>query len=387
LKIALVHNFSLSKKTGGAERTAFKILEYLSFSSFEVIYCTLGAKSKNVSSKVLSNGIRHYGFPARNPFQSRGRGLKKFFFHVFEIFNLLSFLDFWKLAKRENLRFIFFHNPKGFSFAIWVCAVLQRIPFCLVNHDYYNICINSCFFKKVNGSCKSQCASCKTFRFFPWLLHYFSDFVVFLSYNQKRIFNQRGWFLNKKSFVVPPAIDSADYKPKIGLARKVGFIGRLDSTKGVSDFLDLCKSLSSTDLTFYIQSFRSDPSLSYYKSRAENIKNLKWVNEENLTFLRKIDFLVAPTQWEEPFGRVFLESLSVGTPCIGYPRGAISEIMTKELSIFVPKTCEVSSLSERLLFFYQKENEYKIYSKLCIERYRVFKNFFSRGMNAVIARV
>ena len=84
---------------------------------------------------------------------------------------------------------------------------------------------------------------------------------------------------------------------------------------------------------------------------------------------------------------MFLESMSVGTPCIGYQRGAISEIMTKELSIFIPKTCEVSSLSERLLYFYQKEHKYEFYSKLCIERYKVFKDIFPRRMNAVIARV
>ena len=387
MNIALIHNYPLSNTTGGAERTAFKILEYLRVSSFNVVYCTLGTSSNYVFSEKMANGIKHYHFPKRNPFQDLRGGYQKMLFHIFELFNFVSFLDLWRVTKKEDFRFIFFHNPRGFSFAIWICAILRGIPFCLVNHDYYNLCLNSCFFKKNAGTCRNQCVSCRTFRFIPWLLHFFSDFAIFLSLNQKKIFNAQGWFLGKKAFIVPPSVDTGRYKPKNAFTHKIGFIGRLDSTKGVNDFLLLCKLLKYSDLTFYIQAFKSDPFLLYYKSKSADIKNLKWVHKGNLTFLREIDFLVAPSQWEEPFGRVFLESLSVGTPCIGYRRGAIAEIMTKDLSIFLPRNFEIHSIKEKLLFFYKNEKNYTFYSRLCIERYKFFRQGFSKAMNSVVSRV
>lgn len=387
MKIALVHNHSLSKTTGGAERTAFKILEHLKSSYFEVVYCTLGKKSDPVSSHLLNNGVRHYEFPNRNPFYGRNDFLGKGLFHFFDVFNLRSFLDFWKVADKECFSFVFFHNPKGFSFGIWLCAVLQKIPFCLVNHDYYNICINSCFFKRQAGTCKRQCFSCSLFRFFPWLLHFFSEFAIFLSSNQRIIFQKQGWFLRKKTFIVPPLIDSVVTKPKSFFTKKVGFIGRLDSTKGVDDFLELCRLCDATDIRFYIQAFSSDPNLFFYKSKGKGLKNLNWARKSNLSFLREMDFLVVPSKWEEPFGRVFLESLSCGTPCIGYPRGAIHDIMHGDLRIFIADKCEINSIRKMLLHFYKQELFYSKYSRLCQKRYLDFIYLFRTSLNAAIRRV
>lgn len=387
MKIALVHNFPLSKTTGGAERTAFKILKQLISLNYDVVYCTLGSNHKKVCLGYLKRHIKHYSFPQSNPFTSSGSRLGKIFFHIIEAFNIRTFFDFWKVAKHEGFRFVFFHNPKGLSYSIWACAILQSIPFCIVNHDYYNICINSCFFKKNSGVCDSQCLSCKTFRFVPWLLHFFSDFVIFLSHNQKKIFNAQGWFLNSKAFIIPPSISPAVHKPKPYFTKKVGFIGRLDATKGIGDFIALSRLFSSSDLTFYIQTFKGDPLLSYYKTRTNDIKRLKWVHKNNFVFLREIDFLIVPSKWEEPFGRVFLEALSVGTPCIGYPRGAIPEIMNGNLSIFIAESCEVKAIEKKLLFFYGNENFYKRYSLQCIKRYNFFKYLFSRSMISVISRV
>lgn len=377
----------MSKNSGGAERTAFSILKYLRSLNFDVVYCTLATKSFFSSSRRLENGFRHYTLPKRNPFRSQDGALNKLLFHFFEIFNFVTFFDFWKLAKKEGFRFIFFHNPKGFSFGIWLCAIFQRIPFCLVNHDYYNICVNSCFFKKNTGTCKKQCVSCRTFHFFPWLLHFFSEFSVFLSLNQKRIFNSQGWFLQKKAFIVPPLIDAKKIKPKRLYARKVGFIGRLDPTKGVDDFLTLCNLCKATDITFYIQAFRSDSNLDFYKSRSTYLSNLKWAHKNNLSFLREMDFLVIPSKWEEPFGRIFLESLSCGTPCIGYPRGAIQEIMTGDLSIFITENCDSMSIKQKLCFFYNNERDYFKYSSACIKQHSLFSLRFYNLLNTAIKRI
>lgn len=44
------------------------------------------------------------------------------------------------------------------------------------------------------------------------------------------------------------------------------------------------------------------------------------------TFFEKVDFLVVPSIWEEPFGRVIVESFSSNTPVIASNIGGIPEI-------------------------------------------------------------
>jgi glycosyltransferase involved in cell wall biosynthesis len=49
---------------------------------------------------------------------------------------------------------------------------------------------------------------------------------------------------------------------------------------------------------------------------------------------------VVPSIWEEPFGRVALESLFHGVPVVASNRGALPEIVTKEFGIIVEPTEE-----------------------------------------------
>lgn len=50
-------------------------------------------------------------------------------------------------------------------------------------------------------------------------------------------------------------------------------------------------------------------------------------DEEKDAFLGNALALLAPFDWPEPFGLVFIESLACGTPVITYPRGSVPEII------------------------------------------------------------
>jgi glycosyltransferase involved in cell wall biosynthesis len=47
-----------------------------------------------------------------------------------------------------------------------------------------------------------------------------------------------------------------------------------------------------------------------------------------IEFLRPLAFLVVPSLWDEPMGRVVPEAFSVGTPVLGARRGGIPEMVT-----------------------------------------------------------
>lgn len=74
-----------------------------------------------------------------------------------------------------------------------------------------------------------------------------------------------------------------------------------------------------------------------------NIKDVQFMGQMSYSavreYLRKAQLVVVPSIWEEPFGRVALESLAAGTPVLATNRGALGEIVTNgETGIIVEPT-------------------------------------------------
>ena len=57
-------------------------------------------------------------------------------------------------------------------------------------------------------------------------------------------------------------------------------------------------------------------------------------------FLGNALALLAPINWAEPFGLVFLEALACGTPVVAYNRGSVPELLEPEVTGFVVEDLE-----------------------------------------------
>jgi glycosyltransferase involved in cell wall biosynthesis len=60
--------------------------------------------------------------------------------------------------------------------------------------------------------------------------------------------------------------------------------------------------------------------------------------KEKSNFLKNARGLIAPIQWEEPFGLYFIEAMACGTPAIAFKKGAAPEVINHGKSGFVVKT-------------------------------------------------
>jgi len=57
-------------------------------------------------------------------------------------------------------------------------------------------------------------------------------------------------------------------------------------------------------------------------------------------FYSKAKALIAPIQWEEPFGLFFTEAMACGTPVIAYDQGSVKEIIDDSMNGFIVKNIE-----------------------------------------------
>lgn len=68
-----------------------------------------------------------------------------------------------------------------------------------------------------------------------------------------------------------------------------------------------------------------------YSSIIKSPENL----DEKQMIYGKAAYFLYPVQWEEPFGLVFLEAMTCGTPVIAFARGAVPEIIVDGVTGFI----------------------------------------------------
>ena len=133
----------------------------------------------------------------------------------------------------------------------------------------------------------------------------------------------------------------------VGLPLRLGYLGRLDPMKGVELLLaTLSTSLKNRDWTILIGGRGSVAGNSSPEYEAKLRKTYQDPRIQFLGFLdpakllSKIDVLVVPSIWQEPFARVTIEAYAHGVPVIGSRRGGIPESIEhgKTGYVFDPET-------------------------------------------------
>ncbi|HEY9744763.1 MAG TPA: glycosyltransferase family 4 protein [Oculatellaceae cyanobacterium] len=194
-----------------------------------------------------------------------------------------------------------------------------------------------------------------------WLINHFSDTVICIS---EAVRNQFGPFLDQdpeRFQVVYNALELNAYRPLVpgndpqrtilrslalndlGLSDtrtfRVGYIGRLSEGKGFHELLEAVAMLKLRDMSVEVLVAGNFVDEAYKKRILDRVQQAGLEEEvhflgyrDDLTQIYEvIDLLVVPSR-NEPFGRVVIEAMANGIPCIATHSGGIPEIIDQGMT-------------------------------------------------------
>ncbi len=118
----------------------------------------------------------------------------------------------------------------------------------------------------------------------------------------------------------------------------LGFLGRIESSKGIELLLDAMHKYNDQNIFIKIAGKGESEYIDYLKKKYSNV-HMEFVGTVKIEkFLPQLNFLIVPSQWNEPFGRVVIEANSYGIPVIASNKGGIPEIVVPNVTGYVFET-------------------------------------------------
>lgn len=171
------------------------------------------------------------------------------------------------------------------------------------------------------------------------LTKYKNNNFISISYSQRKNFKNLNYIAN-----VYNGIDVNSYKFDNNPKDYLIWLGRICYEKGLFEAIQAAKKAKKklyiiAKIDLFNREYRE-----YYEKKIKpliNNKDIIYAGEvgfkDKSRLLRDAKALLAPLNWDEPFGLFMTEALSCGTPVIAFNRGSVSEIVLNKKNGFVVK--------------------------------------------------
>lgn len=339
MRIAIYNDWWSPELVGGAEKTASEMAQHLrnSFGESNIAVYTLS--NSNVTIREIHENLSVTRLGSRT---FRSRYSIGFLIKIFEKLRVLLGRATRNLLISEMLSFkpdvILLHNVDrvGVNFASHFRKI-SAIPIIRIQHDLGDTCVNRTRFNKISKkNCINTCTTCKIKE--SHFRRQSENYDVMISVSKfidstfrKLEFNPRISIYGYPNHKKIEFNSSYFYFDNISTLR-LGFVGRVVPEKGIEVVLNsmfLLKSLYNVNSTLTVCGLGSARYLKSLRKLATNLKVelilLGYIESPFDTLAGKIDAVVIPSIWQEPLGRIPMESLSRGLPCFVSGIGGLVE--------------------------------------------------------------
>lgn len=329
MKIVIINTLYYPNRLGGAEVSVQILAESLVKSSVEVAVITLHDNSEIKVENI--NGVKVYYLPLMNEYwpynDVRRTPLQKLKWHLKDIYNHRMIKLVENIICELNPDLVHTNNLSGFSVGVWGKIKKMNIPVVHTTRDYYLLHPNSTLYRRGSNMPLSNVVVRMNKLYKRYMSNNVSCFIGISKYISD--FHRQLGFCKKgfHDYIYNP-VEKPTYfcKETDSEVKTIGFIGRLTPDKGFDNFIEIANSFSSKFI--FMAAGKTDASneskVLLEKAKNANIEILGYIPVE--VFFEKVDAILLPTKWNEPFGRVVAESALAYKPVYTNFVGGISEI-------------------------------------------------------------
>jgi glycosyltransferase involved in cell wall biosynthesis len=319
---------------GGAEKAIATLAEALVRSGHDVVVLTLhpGASERTEER----NGIRIYHLPLDNtywPFAQRTKPnwLRRLAWHFHEMWNWKAAARVGRILDLEKPDVVHTHNIIGFSVAVWYAVKRRGIRLVHTLHDYYLLCPRTTLYRH-GKSCEHRCLGCRLLTVNRKAASRCPDEIVSVSHFTLDRHKRAGFFdevASRVSYNIQSTNDEI-LQPVVRATRSdvlcFGFIGRLESEKGIEIVLEATRHLVRPGWRLRIAGKGTEAYIRHLRQKYTD-ERIDWLGFASASeFYSQVDVVVIPSLWDEPMGYVCVESLHEGKPLICAKVGGLPEI-------------------------------------------------------------
>lgn len=332
-KIAIYNLNTYPEMSGGCERSCLELAKELIRLGEDVRVISLNPFLSGVNF-LQYEGVRVEKLPLLNIYwptsKKKKSFLRKAIWNLMDIVNLPMSVYLAMYLKKNGINILHTNNIKGVSPAIFPIMRLFGIKTVHTTRDYY-LLDNGAWYRDIQSQHNTIILRAK--RTLKKLLSSSADFIVYNSKYMKEYHESCLFFKNKKNQVIYNGFDPSVYKSntedKDNVKYTFGFIGRLIEEKGLDLLVNGFLEFDKDEFNLIIAGSTLEEYLLLYPEKEKEIRSRTDIIflgiVDNKLFYHKVDCVVVPSRYNEPFGRVAMEAIFMGKSVIVSDRGGLPE--------------------------------------------------------------
>lgn len=377
MKVLLFNSLFYPNLLGGAERSVWSLASGLVELGVDVAVVSVAKSGEELSKEIVGNGICAYYVSHKSfhwPFGEEDKAAslqKKIPQKLLDIYNFRLRKIFRSIFDDFSPDIVHTNNLKGLSVLVWSLAKLYDCYLVHTLRDYYLEC-SKCTKRNAGQNCSGICNFCAFYSFPKKRLSDLVDCVVGVSEYILCDHLSNGYFKSSESRVVYNGVEPACHISKNFLPNGkpvLGYLGRLEVDKGAGELLLLLERLSEFIDFEFVVAGDGDVKI------INKIKNFKFANflgkVSVADFFPRISFLLVPSLWNEPMGRVVAEAYMYGVPVVVNSVGGLPELVDPMVTGVVTQFSNFDRFKSDVLDILSKP--YEVLSLSCLQKAKDFE--------------
>jgi len=324
MKIAMIAGYYPPDIRGGGEISGKLLADILSSAGATVHVLTCGQPAReevvdSVAVRRITSPNVYWNYNTNQP------KIKKLEWYIRENINPRSRNAVRAFIDEIQPDIVVTSTIENFGAEAWVAPHQAGVPSVHILRSYYPFCWQGSAVKDATN-CSGNCIDCKMLTFGRRKASRYVNGVIGISNYILQRHQDEKLFQNAQSTVIPEPISQEHFltSAKTTCKARFGYLGVLSPDKGLRTLADAWSAIHAPQASLSIAG-KGTPAYQNELAGAfpADVRFTGWVDSD--TYLAEIDFLIVPSLWHEPFGRIVIEAFAKGIPVIGSRTGGIAE--------------------------------------------------------------